>query len=155
MNREYPGNFQKQISKLPFQLSVQVYSLLGQTEGERKVFSGGCKKKGAALWDYPQEHFVVIRNEKVYPFVKFEIIVPFLCCLLDPLKNKHDRTWSSMINWWIDSRTCQKYRILLSARQRSNKLLRTFKRKCFWEYDAVTLTMIYLKILHDMVSQNS
>ena len=38
--------FSKQISKLFFQLSVQVYSLYGQTEGERKVFFRGCKKGG-------------------------------------------------------------------------------------------------------------
>ena len=35
------------------------------------------------------------------------------------------------------------------------QLLRAFKRKCFGAYDAVTLTMLYLKVLHDMVSQNS
>ena len=29
------------------------------------------------------------------------------------------------------------------------------KRKCFGEYDAVTLTMLYLKVLRDIVSQNS
>ena len=40
--------------------------------------------------------------------MKFEIILPLLCFLLDPLTNKHWRTWSSMINLWIDSRTCQK-----------------------------------------------
>ena len=32
--------------------------------------------------------------------------------------------------------------------------VRAFKRKCFGEYDFVTLTMLYLKVLHDMVSQN-
>ena len=32
------------------------------------------------------------------------------------------------------------------------KLLRAFKRKRFGEYDAVTLTMFYVKVLHDMVS---
>ena len=37
----------KQISKLSFQLSIQVYFLLGQTEEERKAFLGGCKKGGA------------------------------------------------------------------------------------------------------------
>ena len=36
--------FSKQISKLSFQLSVQIYSLLGQTEGERKALFGGYKK---------------------------------------------------------------------------------------------------------------
>ena len=39
-----PWKFSKQISKLSFQLSVQIYSLLGQTEGERKAFFGGYKK---------------------------------------------------------------------------------------------------------------
>ena len=39
-----PCQFSKQISKLSFQLSFQTYSLLGQTGGERKAFSGGCKK---------------------------------------------------------------------------------------------------------------
>ena len=35
------------------------------------------------------------------------------------------------------------------------KGFRALKRKFFSEYDAVTLTMFYLKILHDIVSQNS
>ena len=39
-----PWQFLKQISKLTFQLSVQVYSLLGQTEGERKAFLQGTRK---------------------------------------------------------------------------------------------------------------
>ena len=34
-------------------------------------------------------HLVDIRHEKVSPFVKFEIILPLLCFLLDPLTNKH------------------------------------------------------------------
>ena len=36
-----------------------------------------------------------------------------------------------------------------------SQLLRASKRKCFGEYDAITLTMLYLKVLYDMVSQNS
>ena len=41
------GNiFQKHISELFFQLSVQVYSLLGQDEVEREAYFGGCKKGG-------------------------------------------------------------------------------------------------------------
>ena len=39
-----PWQFSKQISKLSFQLSFQIYSLLDQTERERKVLFGGCKK---------------------------------------------------------------------------------------------------------------
>ena len=65
-------------------------------------------------------NLVDTRDEKVSPFVKFEIILPLLCFLLDPLTNKHCRTWSSVINLWIDSRTCQEQRILLSARSRFN-----------------------------------
>ena len=34
-------------------------------------------------------HLVDIRYEKVSPFVKFEIMLPLLCFLLDPLTNKH------------------------------------------------------------------
>ena len=48
-------------------------------------------------WDYPQEYLFVIRDEKVSPFMKFEIIVPLLCFLLDPLTNRHCIAWSSMI----------------------------------------------------------
>ena len=70
---------------------------------------------------------LVIKHEKVSCFVKFEIILPFLCCLLDPLTNKHCWTWSSMIKLWIDSRTWEKWRILLSARQRSNNYLKLSK----------------------------
>ena len=35
------------------------------------------------------------------------------------------------------------------------KSLRAFQRKCFEEYDAVTLIMLYLKVLHDMVRKNT
>ena len=41
------------------------------------------------------------------------------------------------------------------SKAKVKQLLRAFKRKCFPEYDAVTLTMLYLKVLHDMVLQNS
>ena len=67
-------------------------------------FLESARRRGAALWNYPQEHLVVIIEEKVCPFVKFEIIVLLLCCLLDLLTNKQWRTWRSMINLRIDSR---------------------------------------------------
>ena len=74
--------FSKQISKLYFQSSIQVHSLLDKTEGQRKAFFGGCKKEvggggeGGALWDSDQEHLVVKRNGKAYNLVKFEIVIP-------------------------------------------------------------------------------
>ena len=55
-----------------------------------------------------------------------------------------------MINLKIDFRTCQKYRILMSARQRPNRWFRAFKRKCFGEYDAVTLTLFFIW-LHEIL----
>ena len=38
--QETPWQFSKEIGKLSFQLTVQIYSRLGQNEGERKVFFG-------------------------------------------------------------------------------------------------------------------
>ena len=71
-------------------MSVQVYSLFDQTEREKKAFFGGCKKggRGGTLRDYLKGHLVVIRQERVSPFVKFKVILPLLCFLLDPLTNK-------------------------------------------------------------------
>ena len=75
------------------------------------------KRRGTTLQDY---YLVDIRHEKVSPFVNFEIILSLFCFILEPLTNKDCKTWSSMINLWIDSGTCQKQRILLSARPRFN-----------------------------------
>ena len=41
-----PWQFSKQISKLSFQLSFQIYSLLAQTEGERETFFGRVQEGG-------------------------------------------------------------------------------------------------------------
>ena len=94
-----------------------IFSSWPKWRGEGNLF--WRVQEGRRLWDYPLEHLVNIENEKVCPFVKFEIFLPNLCRLLDLIK-KHCRSWSSMINLSVDSWTFQKYRILLSARQRSN-----------------------------------
>ena len=39
------------------------------------------KRRGTTLQDY---NLIDTRHEKVSPFVKFEIILPLLCFLLDP-----------------------------------------------------------------------
>ena len=67
--------FSKQISKLSFQWSVQIYSVLGQTQGERRPFLENARS-GTTLWDYPQEHLAAIRDEEISPFVKFKISYP-------------------------------------------------------------------------------
>ena len=41
---------------------------------------------------------------------------------------------------------------LLSGRQMSSNYLEPLKENVLWEYDAVTLTMLSVKVLNDMVS---
>ena len=48
-------------------MSFEAYSFLGQTEGEKKAFLE-VAKRGSAAWNYPQEHLVVIRDEKSLSF---------------------------------------------------------------------------------------
>ena len=105
-NRKNPGNFQnKSVSSL-FNSVPRYIIFWTKLNGRGRSF---CRvQEGGTLWDYPQEHLIVTRYEKVSPFLKFEIILPLLCFLLDLLTNKHCRTWSSMINVWVDSRNCPK-----------------------------------------------
>ena len=103
-NRGTLLQFSKQISKLSFQLSVQLYSHLGQTEGKKRVFSGRCKR-GHIVRLPPR----ALGYHKRWRSLSFcEIILPLLCFLIDPFAKKHCRTWSSMRNLWILSRTSQK-----------------------------------------------
>ena len=88
----------------------------------------------------PQEHLVVIRCKKVSPFVKFEIVLPLLCCLLDPLTNKYCRACISMINLWIDFSTLTQNKLirlnnilidlLSEINQTFNRLLLLFSKWC-------------------------
>ena len=84
-----------------------IFSSCPNWRGMKGLFWKGARR-GTTLRDYHQENLVDIRNEKVSPFVKFEIILPLLFFSLNPLTNKHFRTWSYLINLWIDSRICQK-----------------------------------------------
>ena len=111
-NREHPGNFQNKSVTSPFN-RVSRYILFSAKLKGRGRHSVWCKEGDNILrfthsTSLPQEHLVVIRDQKVCPFVKFEIILPLLCFLLDPLANKYCRTWRSIIKFWIDSRTFQK-----------------------------------------------
>ena len=72
---------------LSFQLSVQVCSLLGQNEGERKACFEGCKKEGYIV-KLPPRALGCHKRWKVSPFVKFEIVLPLLWLSLDPFRNK-------------------------------------------------------------------
>ena len=153
-NREHFGSFQNKSVSSRFNWVSSYILFLPKQKGRERPFLR-CARRGTALWDYPQEYLVVIRDEKVSPFVKFEIILSLLCFLSYPLTNKQCRAWGFMKNLWIDFRSHQKQRIRLSARQRSNNNLEPSKANVLGEYDAVTLTMFYLKVLYDMVPQNS
>ena len=104
-NRELLGNFQNKSVSSAFNWVSRYILFLAKLKGKGKLFVG--PERRATLWDYPQWHLVVIREEKVSPFVKFEIILHLLCFILHLLTNKLCRTWSSIINLWIDSRTYQ------------------------------------------------
>ena len=94
-NREHPGNFQNKSLSSPFNWVYRYLLFLAKLKMRGMPFLE-VARKGTALWDYPQEHLVVIKDEKVCPFGKFEIILFLLCCLLDPLTNNHCRTWLSL-----------------------------------------------------------
>ena len=97
----------------------------------KRHFLEGARRE-SALWDYPQEHLTVKKDEKVCPIVKLEILLPLLCCLLNPLTNNHCSAWSSMIDLWTDSRTFQNYIIMMSARQRSTNYSKLSKENVLW-----------------------
>ena len=49
----------KQISKLSFQFSLQIYSLLAQTEGETKTFFGRVQKGGPDFEITPKNTWLI------------------------------------------------------------------------------------------------
>ena len=91
-NREHPDNFQNKSVSSPFSWVSRYFLFLAKLKGRGRIFLKGAKR-GATLWDYSQGHLLVIRDEKVSPFVKLEIILRLLCFSLEPLLNKHCRTW--------------------------------------------------------------
>ena len=54
-----PWQFSKQISKLSFQLSVQICSLLDQTEGERNAFFGRTQEEGPHCEIIPKSTWLI------------------------------------------------------------------------------------------------
>ena len=101
-NREHPGNSQKKLVSSPFSWMSRCILFLTKLKGKGNPFLKGARRR-ATLLDQPQEHLIVIRNEKVSLFLKSEIVLPLLCFLLDPLTNQHCRIWGAMIKFWIDS----------------------------------------------------
>ena len=70
-NKEYTWYLQKQISKLFFQMSAQVYSLPSPTEGRKKAFFGGGKhrflsSKLSLTYGGNVNHFKSVHHLSVY-----------------------------------------------------------------------------------------
>ena len=76
-NREHPGNFQNKSLSSPFSWVSRYILFLAKLKGGGRFFFEEARRR-TTLWDYPREHLVVIRDEKVSSFVKFEIILPLL-----------------------------------------------------------------------------
>ena len=116
-------------------MSVQ-FSSWPNWRGEGDLFVGS--KKESCTVRLPSIALVCHKRWKSLSFCEIwnNPTPPLL--LIRPLTKKYCRAWSSMINLWIDSRTSQKYRILLSARQRHNSY---FQKKFSKENILVNMMM--------------
>ena len=104
------GNSKNKLVRSPFNWVSKYVLFLAKVKARRRPFLEGARRGGGG-GQIMRFHPRVLDCEKrwtISPFLKLEIILPLLCFLLDPLTDKQWRTWSSMINLWIDSRTCQK-----------------------------------------------
>ena len=103
-NREHSGNFQNKSVSSAFNWKSRYILFLAKLKGRGRPFFGGYKN-GGDIVRLPLGALGCDKRWKTYvsPFVKFKIILPLLCFLLDALTNKHSRTWNSVINLSIDS----------------------------------------------------
>ena len=106
--REHPSNFQNKSVNSPFNWVSRYILFLPKLKGEKRPFLEGFKKGDHIA----RLSLVWYKRWKSLSFCEIWNMLPVLCFLLDPLTNKHSRTWSSMINLWIDSKSkessCQK-----------------------------------------------
>ena len=113
-----PNNFQNK-SVSPFKLTVHMYSLLGQTEGRRKVdFLKEDWGRRRVHGETSKSNWYLQETQTVSPFVKFEISSPLLCYLLDLITNNYINVRCSMISniLWIDTRMCRKNPLLTAGK---------------------------------------
>ena len=104
-NKEHPGNFQNKLVTL---LSIGCPGIYSSWPKCR------VKGRGGHIMRLSLRALGYQKRWKVFPFVKFEIILPLPpppppphCFFIRSPTNEHCRTLSSMMNLWIDSKTCQ------------------------------------------------
>ena len=123
---QHPGNFQNK----------SVSSLFNSVS--RYIMSRGARR-GNAFWDYSQAYLVVIKDEKVCPFVKFEIILPLPCCLLDQLYNMQQPDALSGLSSQSFS---LKYSLHFFLKKPDLKKLLIFSQKSFPNFQETKLSCI-------------
>ena len=144
--------FLLKISKFSFQLTVQVYSFLDEKR-EKKGFFGGWKKEGRTVRLTSRALGCHLRWKSLC-FCEIWNVGTLLFFIRTYYK-------SALQGMELNDNFVDRFQDLPNventavSKAKVWKLLRVFQRKRFGEYDAVTLTMLYLKVLHDMVSQNS
>ena len=117
-----------------------------------KAFFGGCKK-GCRILRLPPRAISCHKRWKSISFCEIWNNLTLVCSLLGMIK-------FCMINLWIDSRTCQKYRVLLSSRQRSNNYLELSKENVLgnmmlphWPYFTWKFFMIWFHKIPKLIFQ--
>ena len=93
VHHPHPGNFQNKSVNSPFSWMSSYILFLAKLKRRGRPFLEDARR-GTTLWDFSQEHLVVIWDKKVSPFVKFEVIIP-LPFLLDPLSSSGHRSVKS------------------------------------------------------------
>ena len=84
-NTEHPGTFQNKSLSSPINWVSRYILFLVKLKGRGRPYLTGARRV-VTLWDYPQKHLVVIRNETVFPFVKSETILLLLCFFKNSLQ---------------------------------------------------------------------
>ena len=99
-------------------MSVQVYSLLVETEGEKNTFFGECKEEGHSV-RLPPRTIGCYKRRKSLSFREIRNNLAFIFYLLDPITKS---TTGHKVLWWIlriDSRTCKKSPVITKGKDYS------------------------------------
>ena len=102
-NREHPGNFENKSVSSPFNWVSRYIPFLAKPKGRERPFLEGARK--VAHCEITPKSIWLSSETKKYLLLWNS---PFVKILLDPLTNKHCKTWSSVISLWICFRTCHK-----------------------------------------------
>ena len=107
-NREYTGNFQNKSVSSPFNWVSRCILFLAKLKRIGRSFFEGCKKGGHIVRLGPRALGCHKAMSKGLSYCETWNNSTLSLFLLDSHTNKYFKTWSSMINLWIDSRMYHK-----------------------------------------------